>query len=145
MSSATCTAWKLRRSCHVIKALSVQPAFVYFFWSAKPYSINFGWRSKTCSVLFLFLGGSEEFLFVLTKFLSNAFWKWAELFFRYFWCEGRLKFPNSRHFLWDAIPNDAEVAHISITFQIWQTTCLSLERYLRWILLALKNNSFSVS
>ena len=92
MSSATCTAWKLCRSCHGNKALSVQPAFVYFFWSAKPYSINFGWRSKTCSVLFLFLGGSEEFLFVLTKFLSNAFWKWADVFFVIFDVRGDLSF-----------------------------------------------------
>ena len=44
MSSAPCIdwlAWKLWRSCNVIKAHLVQPAFVNFFWSAHPYSINF--------------------------------------------------------------------------------------------------------
>ena len=32
---------KLWRSCDVIRAPSVQPAFVYSFSSAQPYSINF--------------------------------------------------------------------------------------------------------
>ena len=35
-------AWKLWQSCDVIKAPSVQPAFVYFFWCTQPILLTLG-------------------------------------------------------------------------------------------------------
>ena len=49
MSCTACLALKLWQSCDVIKAPSVHPVFIYFSWSAKPYSLVEGYKPRPIS------------------------------------------------------------------------------------------------
>ena len=75
ISSIHClTSLKMWRIYDVIQAPSVQPAFVYFFWIAQPYSINTGPDISSSSRLGIFLWYKIKTLEVsaFCRFLSQG-------------------------------------------------------------------------